>query len=330
MSTFCYFFIAIFVRVSIRVLSAPQVPAMFIVDSLVDNGNNNNSIASAKANFHPYGIDIFQGPTGRFCNGKAVVNAPSDLLGLPYLPPYTSPFLNGTALLAGVNYASAAGGILDESGQFLAQRYSLRQQVLNFQDNLNQLRSLMSAKNVTQYLARSIAMFVIGSNDYINNYLLPPLYLTRFNYNPQQYANLLLNHYTRQLLALYSLGLPEFFLTGIGPLGCIPNQQAMGLAPPYRCIDQVNQMLGPFNVGLKTLVQQLNKYHTGAIFAYGNTYGALDEIINNPKTFGFTVIDQGCCGLGRNRGQITCLPFAIPCRDRNQHVSGTHSIQHKL
>lgn len=35
---------------------------------------------------------------------------------------------------------------------------------------------------------------------------------------------------------------------------------------------------------------------------------------------GFTVTNRGCCGVGRNNGQITCLPFQTPCRDRKTHV----------
>lgn len=35
---------------------------------------------------------------------------------------------------------------------------------------------------------------------------------------------------------------------------------------------------------------------------------------------GFSVIDRGCCGIGRNRGQITCLPYAVPCSNRNQYM----------
>ena len=55
-------------------------------------------------------------------------------------------------------------------------------------------------RNLSQYLARSIVVMVFGSNDYINNYLLPPLYPTSYKYTPEEYANLLLNHYTRQIL----------------------------------------------------------------------------------------------------------------------------------
>lgn len=52
----------------------------------------------------------------------------------------------------------------------------------------------------SQYLARSIVVMVFGSNDYIINFLLPTLYSSSYNYSPQDFANLLLNHYTRQIL----------------------------------------------------------------------------------------------------------------------------------
>lgn len=84
--------------------------------------------------------------------------------------------------------------------------------------------------------------------------------------------------------ALHSVGLRKFFLAGIGPLGCIPNQRAT--APPGRCVDAVNQMLGTFNEGLRSMVDQLNANHPNAIFAYGNTYGVFGDILNNPAAYG--------------------------------------------
>lgn len=53
-----------------------NIPAMFVFgDSLVDDGNNNYMTTSlAKANYYPYGIDFYQGATGRFTNGKTVVD----------------------------------------------------------------------------------------------------------------------------------------------------------------------------------------------------------------------------------------------------------------
>jgi hypothetical protein len=54
----------------------PVVPAFFIFgDSLVDVGNNNYIGSLARSNFFPNGIDFPGGiPTGRFCNGKLVLD----------------------------------------------------------------------------------------------------------------------------------------------------------------------------------------------------------------------------------------------------------------
>ncbi|XP_048130535.1 GDSL esterase/lipase At1g71250 isoform X2 [Rhodamnia argentea] len=302
-------------------LGSQQVPAMHVFgDSVVDVGNNNYLNSYAKCNYPPYGIDYPGGPSGRFSNGKNIADMLGDLLGLPSPPAYADPSTTGAKILGGVNYASAAAGILDETGQHYGERYSLSQQVLNFEDTLNQLRTLLPGTSLSHYLARSIAVVVIGSNDYINNYLLPPMYSSSYSYTPPQFANLLLNRYARQILALNSVGLRKFFLAGIPPLGCIPNQRATGQAPQDRCVDSVNQMLGTFNEGLRSLVQQLNSNHPGSIFVYGNTYSTLGDILNNPATFGFSVVDRACCGIGKNQGEITCTPLIAPCTDRNQHV----------
>ncbi|XP_050253047.1 GDSL esterase/lipase At1g71250 [Quercus robur] len=300
-----------------------QVAALFVFgDSLVDVGNNNFLSSLAKANYYPYGIDFTAGPSGRFTNGETFVDMLGRMLGIPYLPAFADPTTFGTRVLNGVNYASAAAGILDETGRHYGQRYSLSQQVVNFQSiTLNQLRTIMNGTNLSQYLAKSIAILVFGSNDYLNNYLLPSLYSSSYIYSPPDYANLLLNRYTRQILALYSMGLRKFLLTGVGPLGCIPYERASGQAQPGRCVDYVNQILGNFNEGLRSLVTQLNTNHPGAMFLYGNTYAAFGDIINSPATYGFSVADKACCGIGGSYlGQITCLPFQMPCLNRSQYV----------
>lgn len=63
-------------------LATSKISAMFVFgDSLTDVGNNNYLNSLAKANYVPYGIDFFEGPSGRFCNGRTVV----DFLGNPRL-----------------------------------------------------------------------------------------------------------------------------------------------------------------------------------------------------------------------------------------------------
>ena len=88
------------------------------------------------------------------------------------------------------------------------------------------------------------------------------------------------------LQTLHSLGFRKFFLADIGPLGCIPNQLATGLAPPRKCVFFVNELVKMFNTRLRSLVDQLNANHPGAIFVHGNTYGALNDILNSPINYG--------------------------------------------
>lgn len=35
---------------------------------------------------------------------------------------------------------------------------------------------------------------------------------------------------------------------------------------------------------------------------------------------GFRVTNAGCCGVGRNNGQITCLPLQNPCPNRDEYL----------
>ncbi|OMO61140.1 Lipase, GDSL [Corchorus olitorius] len=307
----------------VPVLRQPLFPAMFVLgDSLVDNGNNNGLSSLAKANFLPYGIDFQRGPTGRFCNGKTIIDFLGDLLGLPLLPAFIITITGQIDIRSGVNYASAAAGILDESGQNFGDRFSLRQQVQNFGITLNQLKNQMNEEELDRYLKKSLIVINMGSNDYINNYLMPSFYSSSSTFNPEEFAHLLINNYASQIMELYRLGLRKFLLAGVGPLGCMPNQLATGHAPPGKCVANVNDMVRIFNKQLKSLVDQLNANYTGtgSIFVFADTYGAFSDILSNPTTYGFSATDRGCCGIGRNKGQITCLPFSIPCLNRDEYI----------
>lgn len=103
-----------------------KIKGMFVFgSSLVDNGNNNflsNSLA--KANYLPYGIDFPYGPSGRFTNGKNVIDILGDHLSLPLIPPFNDPATKGTNIIHGVNYASGASGILDDTGTLAVNLYS--------------------------------------------------------------------------------------------------------------------------------------------------------------------------------------------------------------
>ncbi|OMP02810.1 Lipase, GDSL [Corchorus olitorius] len=90
-------------------------------DSLVDAGNNDYLFTLSKADSPPYGIDFTPSggqPTGRFTNGRTIADIVGQGLGAKSFPPaYLSPNTQaGEAILGGMNYASGASGILDETG----------------------------------------------------------------------------------------------------------------------------------------------------------------------------------------------------------------------
>ncbi|MED6218074.1 hypothetical protein PIB30_023609 [Stylosanthes scabra] len=318
-----WFWMLLLISVSANdVSTVPPFSAMYVFgDSLVDNGNNNYLTSLAKANYEPYGIDTSWGPTGRFSNGKMIVDLLGEILGLPYLPSFEATQIQGYNITWGVNYASAAAGILDETGRHLGQRITFNQQVQNLQTTINQLKATMDDMNLSQYLAKSLAFVNHGSNDYINNYLLTGLYSSSYLYDPTTYAEMLIKQYRTQILSLHDLGLRKFFLAAVGPLGCIPNQVSRGLFPTGVCKDDVNAMVILFNDRLKFLVDELNtQYNGSSIFVYGNSYAAILNIIQDPTAYGFATANTACCGVGMFQGRITCLPFEIPCSNREEHV----------
>ncbi|OAY23956.1 GDSL esterase/lipase At1g33811 [Manihot esculenta] len=304
-------------------LQESQVPCFFIFgDSLVDNGNNNRLLTLARANYRPYGIDFPLGATGRFTNGRTYVDALAQLLGFRnYIPPYER--TRGRAILRGVNYASGAAGIRDETGNNLGDHTSMNQQVKNFGNTVEEMRRFFrgDANALNSYLSRCILYSGMGSNDYLNNYFMPDFYSTSSDYTTKAFAAVLLQDYSRQLMQLYELGARKVIVTGVGQIGCIPYQLARYNGNSSRCNEKINQAISLFNSGLLKLTQSFNNGQLpGAKFVYLDSYKSTNDFYLNASSYGFEVVDKGCCGVGRNNGQITCLPLQQPCEDRRKYL----------
>lgn len=77
-------------------------------------------------------------------------------------------------------------------------RIPFDEQIRNFQNTLDQITGNLGADSVASAIARCLFFVGMGSNDYLNNYLMPN-YDTRNHFNGQQFADLLVQQYTRQL-----------------------------------------------------------------------------------------------------------------------------------
>ncbi|KAE8699349.1 GDSL esterase/lipase [Hibiscus syriacus] len=276
------------------VRGAPQVPCYFIFgDSLVDNGNNNQLSSLAKANNLPYGIDFPNGPTGRFSNGKTTVDVIAQLLGFDnYIPPYS--MASGRQILGGVNYASAAAGIREETGQQLGARISFSGQVRNYKQTISQVVNLLGNEpSAANYLSKCIYSIGLGSNDYLNNYFMPLYYSSSRQYTPEQFADVLIQEYTQQLQALYNYGARKFVLIGVDQIGCSPNELAQNSPDGKTCAERINAANRMFSDKLKGLVDQFNNANSDAKFIYINAYGIFQDITSNPSAYGFKVTNAG-------------------------------------
>uniref|UniRef100_A0A0E0I6J2 Uncharacterized protein n=1 Tax=Oryza nivara TaxID=4536 RepID=A0A0E0I6J2_ORYNI len=273
---------------------AAMVPALFVFgDSLIDNGNNNN-LASVQL-------------------------IAAELLGLPLVPPYSQASGHVQQLLQGVNFASAAAGILDESGGNFVGRIPFNQQIDNFEATVEQIAGAVGGKEAAaSMVARSILFVGLGSNDYLNNYLMPN-YNTRRRYTPRQFADLLADRYAAQLTRLYKAGARKFVVAGVGSMGCIPNVLAQSVES--RCSPEVDALVVPFNANVRAMLGRLDGGGLpGASLVFLDNYGVFKAILGDPAAHGFAVVDRGCCGIGRNAGQVTCLPFMPPCDGRDRYV----------
>ncbi|KAK1279043.1 GDSL esterase/lipase [Acorus gramineus] len=156
--------------------SADAITASFCFgDSLVDTGNNNYIVSLSKANYVPNGIDFPSSrPTGRYTNGRTIPDIIGQEMGLKsFTPPYLAPTTSGAVVLHGVNYASGGGGILNHTGKIFGGRINLDAQIDNYANTRNDIiSSIGEARGVNLLRKSSLFSIVIGSNDFINNYLL--------------------------------------------------------------------------------------------------------------------------------------------------------------
>ncbi|OVA16892.1 Lipase [Macleaya cordata] len=308
--------------VAVRIGQGPAVPALYVFgDSLVDSGNNDYLQTQAKANYKPYGIDFHNGTTGRFTNGKTVVDFIAKRLGLPYVPAYLGLSDDEKSnLTTGVNYASGAGGILPETGTATGDILALGVQINYFKKTVrNDLpKSFKTPQKLSKYLAKSIFVFSIGSNDYINNYLQPANYNSSKIYTPQQFGALLLDTLKQDLTTLYNLGARKFVVFELGPIGCIPALVNI-VKPNTSCVEDVNNLIKIYNTGIPHMIQQLSSSFHGSTFLRGEIYKQIYDQEQNPSKYGFTAGRTPCCVLG-GAYNLTCVPNQAPCEDRNTHL----------
>ncbi|XVE60831.1 hypothetical protein DITRI_Ditri05aG0158200 [Diplodiscus trichospermus] len=267
--------------------SGHGIKGMFVFgSSLVDNGNNNYlQNSTAKADFLPYGIDFPHGPSGRFTNGKNVIDLLGEMLEIPsFIPTFSDPSTKGSKVINGVNFASAASGILDDTGFLARQVTSLNQQIRNFEEvTMGEVeKELGCGRRRSRELLGNNYLFVVGAggNDYSFNYFLRE---PDNNVGLQAFTANLTNSLSHQLKKLYNLGARKFVLMSVNPLGCVPMVNGMRKGG---CIKALNQAATLFNHGLKSLIDVAKSDMPSSNLVFVNSYNIIRDIIKNPASKG--------------------------------------------
>ncbi|GAB4831478.1 hypothetical protein Ancab_005495 [Ancistrocladus abbreviatus] len=215
--------------------------------------------------------------------------------------------------------------------------------------------------DASEHLNACLYSVYIGSNDFMLNYFATAGVSTSTRETPEQFIDSLIDQYSKQLkvtaLPYFSVVLPYIMVIelllegnrtelelkftgfasmqtlyrygarrgvvfGLGPLGCLPLFQATG-----RCEDRINNAIQEFNSRLKSLVDELNKEYPDAQFIFVNTFSIVSPNLSALGTYmpSLSILNVPCCGVG----DIYCLPFSVPCRNRNGYTywDNTHPTE---
>ncbi|CAN1839654.1 GDSL esterase/lipase At1g74460 [Linum perenne] len=123
---------------------------------------------------------------------------------------------------------------------------------------------------------------------------------------------------TGGLFLLHSLGARQLMVFGLGPMGCIPLQRV--LSSSGECQERTNKLALSFNKATNKLVTSLSSELANATFRFGDAYDVVNNLITNPRKYGFSNSDSPCCAMGRIRPALTCTPASTLCKDRSKYV----------
>ncbi|KAL5996646.1 hypothetical protein ACLOJK_007565 [Asimina triloba] len=308
------------VALAMQVMPADARAVFVFGDSLVDSGNNNFLVTSARANMPPYGIDTpSRIPTGRFSNGLNIADLISIGIGEEPTLPYLSPELKGERLLSGANFASAGIGILNDTGIQFVNIIRMFKQYELFEQYQQRVAALIGAAEAQQLVNQALYLITVGGNDFVNNYYLVPYSARSRQFSLPDYVDYIISEYKKLLVRIYELGARRVIVTGTGPIGCVPAELAQR-SPSGVCALELQRAAGLYNPQLEQMLLQLNSQLGTDVFIAANTNRMATDFIYNPQAYGFVTSRIACCGQGLYNGIGLCTVFSNLCPDRNLYA----------
>ncbi|KAJ6832676.1 GDSL esterase/lipase-like [Iris pallida] len=278
-------------------------------DSVTDTGNliRYPGREDDHATRLPFGRTHFGRPTGRFSDGRLVVDFLAEAFGLPPVPPFLGGAGDGgDGFRRGVNFA--VGGATAIDNDFFREKgfhvrwpnYSLNVQLESFKKLLPSLCS--SASECKDFLSKSLVLVgEIGGNDYNHGFL------QRRNFAEiEALVPKVIDVIASAVTELISLGARTLVVPGNFPIGCVPVYLAMyksNQEEDYEldtgCIKWMNVFAEYHNHKLLEELDRLRKHNPSTTIIYVDYYNAAMNIFRSPDSYGFGREPfAACCGGG--------------------------------
>ncbi|KAL6983783.1 hypothetical protein U1Q18_017159 [Sarracenia purpurea var. burkii] len=274
-----------------------RLPAIF------NFGDSNSDTGSVSTVFFrippPYGRTFFAKPSGRFSDGRLIIDFLAEELGLPYLSAY--PDSIGTNFRHGANFAVGGSTIMPVP-------------------SMNPLHLSIQLSQFKQLKARTLELYNQGKSSYAKSSLPRPedfakalytidtgqndLHAGLLSMTVEQLQNSIPNlmySFTWVLEELYQQGARAFWIHNTGPIGCLPYfvinyPPKPSNADQIGCIESYNEIAQEFNKQLNDTVSQLRTKFQDALFIYVDIYKAKYSLISEANEHGFVNPLGYCCG----------------------------------
>ncbi|CAK9176004.1 unnamed protein product [Ilex paraguariensis] len=267
-----------------------QFPAIY------NFGDSNSDTGCVSAAFNwlrsPFGETFFGKPSGRYSDGRLIIDFIAEELGLPYLSAYLDSI--GTNYQHGANFAASGSTIQQTNANLCGAGFnplSLDIQVLQFEQFKARSIELRTHKSKTGRLPRPEdfpkALYTIdsGQND---------LHAGLISVTEEQVLLSIpdiINQFSLDVEKLYKLGARAFWIHNTGPIGCLPYLALTYSPKPGNrdqngCVKSYNEVAQEFNKQLKERVYKLRTQLKDAQLTFADIYSVKYYLISHAKEHG--------------------------------------------
>ncbi|KAJ7534343.1 hypothetical protein O6H91_13G092100 [Diphasiastrum complanatum] len=303
-----FFVLSLYSSASVDAAFTPPCPPGFVAfgNSLTDTGNLLHLFPPLAASGNPpYGRTFFNQPTGRYCDGRLLVDFVAASFGYPFLHPYFDSI--GADFRHGVDFAVAGSS----ANLTISSPFTLPVQVDEF---VLFKQTALRTENLSSSAASQLpddsffedALYIvgeIGENDLRDAILKLNLSIPEVERTivPQVVATIVQN-----AKRLYAEGARNLLFVGILAQGCSPyTLTVFGTNDPDEldslgCLKSFNDLVQVFNSQLYSAVQQVKQQLSDAAIVFADYYNASLAIFSNPSKYNFNpnLKLDACCGIG--------------------------------